>query len=234
MPLSTPKGNRMGKLAVAAKRQLPIIIGATALIAGGALASAGSAGAADHGSQIRNYPLKQVDVGKAGVSGTRVGQDEIAHQSIGQIDIGENGVSGSAGDTAGEIAKGSVGENDLGSKVQGKLDAKGKDGVSGYEVVGRGSDAQTVGPDDGVITLVTKCASSDSSAGQQAEVAFGGGATGGAHVTLHSSTPSGIKQVTESDSDDPAGRWKATSWTVKVSTDKAVHVQPYVVCAAVN
>lgn len=110
----------MGKLA-AVRRQLPIIVGATALIAGGALASAGSAGAADHGSQIRNYPLKQVDVGKAGVSGTRVGQDEIAHQSIGQVDIGENGVSGSAGGSAGEIEKGSVGWNDLSPKARQKL-----------------------------------------------------------------------------------------------------------------
>lgn len=106
--------------------------------------------------------------------------------------------------------------------------------MSGYEVIGRGSDARTVTPEDGVVTLTTACASGDSSAEQQTEVAFGGGATGGAHVTLHSSTPSGIEQVSDSDSDDSAGRWKATSWTVKVSTDQAVNVQSYVVCAAVN
>ncbi|MGH3502867.1 MAG: hypothetical protein ACRDQA_18535, partial [Nocardioidaceae bacterium] len=127
----------MGKL-TAVRSKLPILIGAGALVAGGALASAGSAGAADHGSQIRNYPLQQQDIGKGGVSGVRDHQDEIAHQSIGQIDIGKNGVSGSAGDSDGEIKKGTVGSDDLSDGVNSKLDATGEDGedgVSGYEVV---------------------------------------------------------------------------------------------------
>ncbi|MGH3501080.1 MAG: hypothetical protein ACRDQA_09345, partial [Nocardioidaceae bacterium] len=190
----------MGKL-TAVRSKLPILIGATALVAGGALASAGSAGAADHGSQIRNYPLQQQDIGKGGVSGVRDHQDEIKHQSIGQIDIGNAGVSGSAGDGGSEIQKGSVGSDDLSDGVNSKLDQQGeqgpkgetgpagKDGVSGYEVVGRSSDAATVAPGDGVVTIKTACASEGSSDAQQAEVALGGGATGGAHVTLHASYP---------------------------------------------
>ncbi|MGH3098201.1 MAG: hypothetical protein ACRDMV_19640, partial [Streptosporangiales bacterium] len=232
VPLSTPKkGNRMNTL-TAVRTKLPILIGATALVAGGALASAGSAGAADHGSQIRNYPLKQVDIGKAGVSGTRQGQDEIAHQSIGEIDIGQNGVSGSAGDTAGEIKQGTVGSDDLsdGAKdsLKGAKGDPGADGVSGYEVVGRTADRVTVSPADNVVTIKTACAS-------HGEVAIAGGASGGAHVTLHASQPSGVHEVVPSGTDgDEAGRWAADGWQVKVSTDQATNVQPYVVCAAVN
>ncbi|MGH3095116.1 MAG: hypothetical protein ACRDMV_03850 [Streptosporangiales bacterium] len=204
------------KLAVAARKQLPIIVGVTALIAGGALASAGSADAADHGSQIRNYPLKQVDVGKAGVSGTRVGQDEIAHQSIGQIDIGKDGVSGSAGGSAGEIKKGTVGSDDLSDDVNSKLDATGKDGVSGYKVVnaevrwsqGTGNETAVACPDGAV--------------------ALGGG------YAMSGTANGSASDVHVNDNEPVYANGVATGWHTVGTSQGEVNVKTWVICAAVN
>lgn len=223
------------------KRQ---VVGAT-LMAGlvAAFVSSGTATARDYvtSGDVKNQTLQSWDIAPSGV-----GRSELRKDSVGWSEVREGTIDSS------ELTDGGVKEKDLDAATREKLNAggpkgepgkdgtdgedgaDGKDGVSGYEVIGRGTDAKTVTPEDGVVTITTKCASADSGDQQQAEVALGGGATGGGNVTLHASHPSGIEQVSDADSDDPAGRWKATSWTVKVSTKESVNVQPYVLCALMN
>lgn len=142
---------------------------------------------------------------------------------------GTDGTDGTDGKSAYEIAKanGFTGtEQEWLDSLKGKDGTDGKDGVSGYEIVGRTADAIDVTETDGVKTITTLCNSHD-------EVAIGGGAnTTGGDVDLKASYPGDVHQVGEKTDDDPAGRWAAGGWTVKVKGTG--HVQPYVLCASMG
>ncbi|MGH3094526.1 MAG: hypothetical protein ACRDMV_00825 [Streptosporangiales bacterium] len=197
------------KVTTLARRHLPIAIGASALVLGGVLASAGSAGAADHGSQIKNYPLQQIDIGEAGVSGVKGdGQDEVQHQSIGQRDIAGSGVSGSAGDTAGEIEKGSVGGQDLSKSVNTKLNQ-----VPDYTVANTEVRWHAGNNNESAIA----CA--------EGQVALGGGYG-------MSGTANGDVADVHVDANEPVySDGMATGWHVTGSAAGDVNVKAWVICA---
>lgn len=154
-------------------------------------------------------------------------------QDLGKV-VGTDGKNGTDGAQGAKGDKGDPGE----PGAKGDKGEPGKDGVSGYEVVGRTADRVTLGHGE-VQTITTKCASGDSGTEQQAEVALGGGVktVTGDNAVVQETYPSGIKEVSGTTTEDPAGRWGATSWTVTVKnthTDKTVTVQPYVLCASMG
>ena len=211
---------------VAHSRAMAAIAGATlAVLLGG-----GTAVAAD---MIGTRDIKDGAVTKPKVHQGAVGSWEVLDRTL----------------VGGDIKEDSVGQkvftpelreqiNEPGPQgEQGPAGADGKDGVSGYEVVGRSADRVTVAA--GTTEVInTRCASTDSGAEQQGEVAMGGGAQSvdGGMVTINASYPDPVEQVSEPDENDPAGRWGARGWTVQVTNEGVtdVTVQPWALCALMN
>ncbi|GAA5109101.1 hypothetical protein [Haloechinothrix salitolerans] len=199
----------------------------TAALLGGALVlmiGGGTAVAADHiGSEdIRDGSILRKDLHPDHVMAdiNQVWWGELA----GRIRPDINNVFSS------EIVNGTIQSEDISDDAKSELR-----GVNRYEVIGRGTDSVTLAPEESA-EIVTLCASDNSSPEQQAEVALGGGAKAkSGSITMGGSYPSDIEQVSEADSDDPAGRWKAGGWAVHVTAGPdGATVQPYVTCAAMN
>jgi uncharacterized protein YjbI with pentapeptide repeats len=137
--------------------------------------------------------------------------------------VGAVGPQGPKGDTGDPGAPGAVG-------AVGPQGPKGTDGVTGYEVVGRNTDAKdaTAGS---ALTLSTACPGS--------KVALGGGvnvtdaAANPSVVTVNASWPD-FEMASPPSPQDPSGIWIAKGWKVTVATTASINVQPYVICANVG
>ena len=243
------------------RRNLPLVIGGSALAVSLGLPTASAAGVNVPGyhtvtnSKIAPNAVSESKIRNGAVHNPQIADNTITHKDLGPW-LKKHTVSSVAVDADGNLVytaldgtqvtvtgtKGAPGiqgpKGDKGEPGEdGKPGADGKDGVSGYEVVGRGTDAKSV-PAGGTMTLTTLCASTDSGESQQAEVAIGGGAKAGSgKVVINESYPAAIKEVTDgATTEDPAGRWAAHGWSVQVTNngDSAASVQPYVLCASMR
>ncbi|HET8718241.1 MAG TPA: hypothetical protein VFM50_10880, partial [Nocardioidaceae bacterium] len=125
---------------------------------------------------------------------------------------------GEKGDTGPQGPKGDTGP-------QGPGGNPGRDGIVGYDVVGRTSDSSV---EDGLVTLEAPCYGD--------KVAIGGGfrAYEPKEVTVHSSYPL-VEMVPGSmRPGNEAGTWHATGWIIQYTNEGSSKVQPYVLCALVR
>lgn len=226
--LNTPrKRSYMSKLVTAARKHAPILVGAGALVAGGALASAGSAGAAQH---LPNNSVVSKTVVNRTLMARDIKKDAIGHQrltpgvrkELAAKGEGEQGPKGDKGDPGPKGDQGTKGD-------QGK---PGKDGVSGYDVAGPTKVVKNAGTHS--ITMHCTDYVDMPKGNHKNMVAVGGGvkydsgpgeASG---VTMNGSYPSTLKQRGE-DAED--GVWNNESWTVDFTTAKdGTAVQTFVLC----
>lgn len=190
--------------------------------AGGAVA-ANTIGSSD----IRNGSVRAVDLAKGSVdrseirngsiNGPQLGTDVIGRRQVRPESIGVNQIA--------PFVREQIEED---GSAKGEPGSDGKDGVSGYEVVGRGTDAGTVAPRE-TVTIESLCMSENQEVNDK--VATAGGAQVIGDGILKASYPSSIEQVGEPSEEDPAGLWAAKGWTVVVTAgNQPASVQPYVIC----
>lgn len=140
--------------------------------------------------------------------------DAGASHDLGNV-VGTDGKNGADGVQGAKGDKGDSGE----PGAKGDKGEPGKDGVSGYALAH--TDAQTIGPDSGTVTLTVSC--------PENKVATGGGVstgTGGAHVVTRASYPSMFGQG--ENVGIPFG------WAVKVAADDTASVRAWVICASMG
>lgn len=224
------------RVAVAGLAVAGMLSGAVAL-AGGAAVAAGTIGSADiRDNSITSRDIKNNTLQQSDIANNAVGSGEIRSKGVGSGDLNDDAVR------ARHIKNRSVQWEDLTDEAQQEIlriamqhagkdgkDGKdgapgepGKNGVSGYEVVGRTADAKDVDlPDGGDVEVSTKCPTG--------EVAIAGGVKTTGTATALASYPYDVSQVSAPNDDDPAGRWAANGWAVRVTGTG--HVQPYVICA---
>lgn len=189
------------KLAAAVRQRLPIIIGAGALVAGGVLASAGSAEAAGQ--------LGQGDLGAASVSGHALTpQSEIQAQSVNGGDIAEDSVSGHNAAKRPELQAGSVNEEDLSKSVNTKLNQ-----VPGYTVTNTEVRWHAGNKNESAIS----CA--------EGQVALGGG------YAMSGTANGDVADVHVNADEPMYSGGVATGWHVTGSAAGEVNVKAWVICA---